>query len=143
ARLRAALEEQPAWSSVPVLVLMQGTEPPADVGELSHATLLPRSAPLVSLASVLRAALRDRARQYQIRDYLRTLSQMNERKDVLLGELAHRVKNTLAVIQAIVSETRRHSSNMDTFVEALEGRLHALAVSHNVLQSARWQGGDL
>lgn len=142
-QLRAALDEQPAWSSVPVLVLVQGADAPEAAAALSHATLLPRSTPVVSLVSVIRAALRDRDRQYQIRDYLRALSQMNERKDMLLGELAHRVKNTLTVIQAIVTETRRQCSDMDTFVEALEGRLRALAVSHDVLQTTRWQGGDL
>jgi two-component sensor histidine kinase len=142
-QLRAALEEQPAWSSVPVIVLISGAEPPAEVADLGRATLLPRSAPLVSLVSVLRAALQDRSRQHEIRDHLRALARANERKDMLLGELSHRVKNTLAVIQAIVSETRRMSSSMDGFVEALEGRLHSLAVSHDALQSTRWQGGDL
>lgn len=141
--LARALEAQPAWSDLPVVVLSGGNGGSSALGSLGHVTILQRPVRAISLVSVVRAALQDRGRQYDIRDHLRTLAQASEHKDMLLGELAHRVKNTLAVIQAIVAETRRTSSKMDEFVEAMEGRLHSLAVSHDALQSTRWQGGDL
>ena len=49
-----------------------------------------------------------------------------ERQNMLLGELTHRVKNTLAVVQAIAHQSLRSRSNED-FIERFDGRLAALA----------------
>ena len=66
-----------------------------------------------------------------------------ERQNMLLHELSHRVKNTLAVVQAIVHQTLRTSSSPDDFVERFEGRLMALASAHDLLMESDWQGADL
>src|SRR5690606_4545285 len=123
--LDRALQAQPSWSDLPVVVVLAGGDGGSSALEaLGHVTILQRPMRAISLVSVVRSALHDRGRQYDIRDHLRALAQASEHKDMLLGELAHRVKNTLAVIQAIVAETRRTSSDMDDFVGSLEGRLH-------------------
>ena len=62
---------------------------------------------------------------------------------VLLGELTHRVRNTLAVIQAIARHTLRGSQSPQEFVERFEGRLAALATAHTLLVGSEWQGADL
>jgi two-component system CheB/CheR fusion protein len=73
-----------------------------------------------------------------------TARQATERRlRLLLGELTHRVRNTLAVIQAIARHTLRNSKSMDDFIEHFEGRLAALASAHTLLVGSDWKGADL
>jgi two-component sensor histidine kinase len=61
--------------------------------------------------------------------------------DLLIEELNHRVKNTLAILQAIAVQTFRSASRTER--ETFEGRLGALAEAHNLLSKERWQGSEL
>jgi two-component sensor histidine kinase len=61
--------------------------------------------------------------------------------NLLIEELNHRVKNTLAILQSIATQTFRSASRTER--EKFEGRLGALAEAHNLLSSERWQGSDL
>jgi two-component system CheB/CheR fusion protein len=65
------------------------------------------------------------------------------RQHLLLGELTHRVNNTLAVAQSIAHQTMRGSRSIEDFGERFEARLLALARAHSVLIGAEWKGGDL
>lgn len=66
-----------------------------------------------------------------------------KRQQLLLGELAHRVRNTLAVVQAIAHQSLRTSGSAEQFVERFDGRLSALASAHTLLVNSDWQGADL
>ncbi|MET0250535.1 MAG: response regulator [Sphingobium sp.] len=66
-----------------------------------------------------------------------------ETQRLLIGELNHRVKNTLASVQAIAVQTLRHSSGPSDFAPTFTGRIHALARAHSLLSSATWQGAGL
>ncbi len=73
-----------------------------------------------------------------------TARRASERRlQLLLGELTHRVRNTLAVIQAIARHTMRNSKSKEDFAERFEARLSALASAHSLLVSSDWQGADL
>ena len=61
--------------------------------------------------------------------------------DLLIEELNHRVKNTLAILQAIATQTFRSASRDER--EKFEGRLGALAEAHNLLSKEKWQGSEL
>jgi two-component sensor histidine kinase len=61
--------------------------------------------------------------------------------DLLIEELNHRVKNTLAILQAIAVQTFRTASRAER--EKFEGRLGALAEAHNLLSSEKWRGSGL
>ncbi len=61
--------------------------------------------------------------------------------DLLIEELNHRVKNTLAILQAIAVQTFRSASRTER--EKFEGRLGALAEAHNLLSKEKWQGSEL
>ena len=63
-----------------------------------------------------------------------------ETQRLLLGELNHRVKNTLATIQSIASQTLSTADNPSAFVDTFNGRLHALARSHSLLTKSNWEG---
>ncbi|WP_237217758.1 PAS domain-containing protein, partial [Falsiroseomonas oryziterrae] len=64
-----------------------------------------------------------------------------ERQAVLIHELDHRAKNTLAVVQAALRLTPR--ADAEGFAQAVEGRIGALARAHTLLARARWQGSEL
>jgi two-component system CheB/CheR fusion protein len=68
---------------------------------------------------------------------------LQERQQLLLSELTHRVKNTLAVVQAIAHQTEVTSTSPAQFVERFSGRLAALATAHGLLVQSDWQGADL
>ncbi len=69
--------------------------------------------------------------------------QADERQALLLAELNHRVKNSLAVLQAIAERTMENAPSPETFVEAFSGRLRALAEAHTLLSDSEWQGPDV
>lgn len=54
-------------------------------------------------------------------------------KELLIKELSHRVKNTLATIQSITGQSIRSSASMDDFRSKFSARLHAIAGSHDLL----------
>ncbi len=66
-----------------------------------------------------------------------------ERKDVLVAELNHRVKNTLAAVQALAAVSARGARSVKSFMSAFEGRLRALAGANDLLLSAEWIGADM
>jgi len=61
--------------------------------------------------------------------------------DLLIEELNHRVKNTLALMQAIAVQTFRSASREER--AKFEGRLGALAEAHNLLSQEKWAGSEL
>jgi PAS domain S-box-containing protein len=69
--------------------------------------------------------------------------QAEEQRTLLIHELNHRVKNTLATVQSIASQTLRNAPTMRDAKEALEGRLIALARAHDVLTRESWEGAEL
>ena len=59
---------------------------------------------------------------------------------VLIDELNHRVKNTLATVQSLAGQTARHAATLEEFVPTFEGRLLALARAHDLLTKRNWLG---
>ncbi len=66
-----------------------------------------------------------------------------EQRVLLLNELNHRVKNTLATVQSIADQTLRAAGVAAEVRQDLTARLVALARSHNVLVQENWAGADL
>ena len=64
-----------------------------------------------------------------------------ERQVLLAREVDHRARNALAVIQSIIRLTR--ATSVDEYVQAIEGRIKALARAHTLLSDSRWNGADL
>ena len=63
-----------------------------------------------------------------------------EQQKLLLNEMKHRIKNSLATVQAIATQTlNQHPNERD----ALIARLHALDRAHDLLTSETWQGASL
>jgi PAS domain S-box-containing protein len=66
-----------------------------------------------------------------------------QRQHLLIRELHHRVKNTLATVQAIVGSTARTASSIDEFYQGFVGRIVSLARTHNLLTEDLWQKAAL
>ena len=69
--------------------------------------------------------------------------QTESRQSLLIRELHHRVKNTLATVQALVGATARSASSIDEFYEAFSGRIVSLAKTHTMLTEDYWQTASL
>jgi PAS domain S-box-containing protein len=66
-----------------------------------------------------------------------------ERQQLLMGELSHRVKNTLATVQAIAKQTLRGTADPRDFTDRFLQRLQALARAHDLLTRSNWEGADI
>lgn len=67
----------------------------------------------------------------------------DERQNLLVNELNHRVKNTLASVQSIAMQTLRDAPTKAEGWRALQARLLALASAHDVLTRGHWEGADI
>ncbi len=65
------------------------------------------------------------------------------RQELLLRELNHRVKNTLAVVQSIARNSARPGIGIDQFIDVFEGRLGAMAAAHDQLVAGNWESAML
>jgi len=78
-----------------------------------------------------------------------TLTDITERKHteqqqtMLVAELNHRVKNILAIVRSVASQTAASSASLDGFTSAFSGRLKAVALAHDILTETRWIGTGL
>jgi two-component sensor histidine kinase len=83
------------------------------------------------------------ASQDHLRDELARSRSLQSQQTTMLHELNHRVKNTLATVQAIVGSTARTASSIESFYEAFVGRIMSLAHTHSVLTEDTWQTASL
>lgn len=65
------------------------------------------------------------------------------RQRLLLDELNHRVKNTLATVQSIASQTLRSARDLPSAKKDFEARIVALSKAHNLLSARQWADIDL
>jgi two-component sensor histidine kinase len=66
-----------------------------------------------------------------------------ERQRLLVNELNHRVKNTLATVQSLARQTLRDDVTISEARQRLMDRLLALSAAHNVLTRDQWESADL
>jgi PAS domain S-box-containing protein len=65
----------------------------------------------------------------------------DQRRQLLVNELNHRVKNTLAIVQGVAAQTFRGRS--DEAARTFQGRLMALSTAHNVLTRESWESASI
>lgn len=138
--LHGWVQEQPAWSDFPIIMLTGKVDEPTrnrsaremqDI--LGNVSFVERPFHPPTLASIARAALRSRSRQYDARELL-------ERYELLARELQHRTKNLLAVILSIAGASLREGSDgHETFIS----RLHALAAAQDLFMEGDGVGAFL
>lgn len=78
-----------------------------------------------------------------LRKALAELETAQHHQQLLINELNHRVKNTLAIVQSLAHQTFR-GANLDASIrEAFTGRLVALAQAHDLLNTENWENAQL
>lgn len=101
-RLLETLDRQPSWSELPILVFaLPGPERLVPIlGQLRerHFTILDRPIGVKALVTAVRAALRWRKRQYQVRSLMQALENRIHERDKFLAILGHELRNPLGAI---------------------------------------------
>lgn len=69
--------------------------------------------------------------------------QAAERQKLMIDELNHRVKNTLATVQSIAMQTARSHEDPRSFAETFQSRILSLSHTHDLLTRSHWEGADL
>jgi PAS domain S-box-containing protein len=95
---------------------------------------------VVSLSQLYRDAQGQPERQIGVFDDITEQKRWEEHQRLLIAELNHRVKNTLATVQSIASQTFKGEHQSNGTRQAFEGRLFALAKAHDVLTRENWEG---
>ncbi|HEY8048232.1 MAG TPA: HAMP domain-containing sensor histidine kinase, partial [Ramlibacter sp.] len=103
----AALQAQPDWSDLPVMVLARtGADSPAIarmMDAIGSLTVLERPMRVAAFVSAVRAALAARKRQYVLRETLEGLREADQRKTEFLATLAHELRNPLAPVRTALA----------------------------------------
>lgn len=109
-------------------------------------TVLGRSRPWkeveVKAAEALRLSILETVLK-RIDEVARERARNEERQALLLAELDHRVKNTLANIQALMRHSESDEVTLAEYVTALERRIKSMAHAHSLLSESRWEGASL
>ena len=139
ARIAAHLAEQPDWSEVPIIVLLERAASIARIRSQllkswpgSRLLFFTRPIAPLELVNGIQSNLLVRLRQRQVRDSI-------ERERELRLELNHRVKNILASVTSIFHMTRRGATSVDELASDFAGRLQALSNVHSAVFEA---GGE-
>jgi PAS domain S-box-containing protein len=127
-------------------------------GEIFHATLLEKAAFQLEYRLLRRdgeyrwaidAATPRFGKDGAFLGHVGSVLDIDERKrwedhqQLLINELNHRVKNTLAIVQAIAGQSFKGGHGDPDARTAFEGRLFALAKAHDVLTRENWESADL
>lgn len=139
------VQQQPPWSDFPfILLTSRGAIPDERLPEmLGNVTVLERPFHPAVLANAVRSALRARSRQREVEVHLKERQDVQERQSLLIRELHHRVKNTLATVQGLLGATARSTHSIEEFYLSFSNRIVSLANTHNLLTETYWQTASL
>ncbi|MEO5325425.1 CHASE domain-containing protein [Mesorhizobium sp. CC13] len=110
----------------------------------------PRAAPIMLgifglvLAAAIALVARYQQRAYETAAKLhKTTEKSLLEKDLMLQEMKHRIKNSIARVLAMARQTAANSRDIDEFSASFSARLQAMAASQDMLTRSRWQRADL
>ena len=149
-KLGDALDCQPPWSDVPIIIL--AGEPSfdrpsrtfGDFGRRTNVTLIDRPVRIKSLVSAAQSALRARERQYEIRDLMETLEDRINERDRFLAILGHELRNPLGAI-LLASQMKDEDGRLDgDHAELIERQSkHLTRIVNDLLDLSRLVSGKI
>ncbi|MBK5948493.1 hypothetical protein CH339_01735 [Rhodobium orientis] len=110
------------------------------------ANIVPLAVLMVSLllAATLAIAMHSQRKALAAARALHRLSEKTlQEKDLMLQEMKHRIKNSIARMMAISRQTAASSDTLDEFTKSFTARLQAMATAQDVLTRTHWQHTDL
>ena len=102
----------------------------------------PWGEPVADAAQALRLSILDVVLRHQDK-VMREREEARRHQDFLMAELDHRVKNTLATIQALIKYTSGGAASLEEFAQKVQERVYAMARTHSQLTHSRWEGVNL
>ena len=130
---------RPTFVKSLVMTPVRPDDPIASIGAYWKDVREPLPEELASLQAIARAT----ATALENVRLLGTLNDALQKREEMIRELDHRVKNTLAAALSIANQTLGAAPSPTAFTEAFNGRLMALSRAHEMLQREDWTGGDL
>ncbi len=140
---RRELVHSIAWAGNPAKAAEPGTDRlhPRRSFEAWQQEVRGRSAPWLDAERRVAEALRVTLLEVVVRLSASVADQRrstNDRQELLIAELNHRVRNILALIRALVQRSRESAETLESFVTVLNGRIQSLARAHDQLTDDRW-----
>lgn len=135
------VDRQPPWSDFPfILLTLRGGSANTELIEvLGNVTVLERPFHPSVLVNAVRSAMRARRRQREAAAYLEERKRMEEHQALLIRELHHRVKNTLATVLALLRATAGSTKTVDDFKKVFADRVLGLSRTHSLLIESSWR----
>lgn len=145
-----AANRQPSWSAYPFILMISQKKSFHETQliyallpvEITNVMVLERPMGSATLVSAVRWALAGRRRQFVTRNHLQELERHTNRQRLMTRELAHRVKNTIAILQSIVTQTMRPYPDTFEIQEVIVQRFSALAGAHDILIGTEFAAAD-
>ena len=123
--LTDALDGEPSWSELPIVLLLavssRDARQPAirHLEQLRNMTLLDRPVRIAALVSTMQSALRARRRQYEIRDLMLELQRALQARDELIASVSHELRTPLNVILGWAASLQRRTADPSRTKEAV------------------------
>lgn len=130
---------RPTFVKSMVMTPVRAADPVAAIG----AYWAERHEPTAREVELLEAMARVTATAFENVRLYASLKEADERREFLIHELDHRVKNTMASVQGLARQTLRSSDDKESFVESFTDRLQALSRAHVLLTRRMWKNADL
>ena len=99
--------------------------------------MTPNGGEIAQVGVAIDGFLDDLAAEYKAR------REAEQHRDLLVGELDHRVKNLMSTVQAVASQTFRGDGRPADMLQAFSGRLAAMANAHKLLMSSAWSSAGI
>jgi signal transduction histidine kinase len=123
--LTGALDDEPSWSELPIVVLLAvsvrdgRTQVVRHLEVLRNVTVLDRPVRIAALVSTLRSALRARRRQYENRDLMAALQRALQTRDELIASVSHELRTPLNVILGWTATLTRRAADPERTKETV------------------------
>jgi signal transduction histidine kinase len=150
-RFFAALDAQPPWSDLPLIVVREVVRAPHssrrrfwDGIHRASITFLERPLQRLTMAAAVRAALQARARQHEVRDLVLRLQDENRAKDQFIAMLGHELRNPLSVITSSAQMLSTNAARAPHYRDLIQRQAHHLGrIVDDLLDTSRMAHGKL